>query len=182
MVSAVCLWGGAAIYIFAKPTRINPVPWIVWAAASLVASINTTVEEGFSKQALVFAGTGLFFGGVVMRRRRVLVWRSLPRWQKTALPFLIASPVVTIWADPLAGMLLQTAFAWVTAATFIQTAATGVSRDPLVAWWIELSGCILLFAANDFLTRSWILPLNSSLVTVACLSAIYVGKSKAIPR
>lgn len=92
VASAACLWGGAAIYIFAKPTSINPVPWIVWAAASLVAAVNTTVEEGFSRQAFVFAGTGLFCGVVVLRRRRVLVWQSLPRWQKVSLPFLIASP------------------------------------------------------------------------------------------
>lgn len=177
-ISAACLWGGAAIYILAKPTSINPVPWIVWSAACLIAAVNTAVEEGFSGQALVFAGSGIFFLAVVLRRIRVLVWRTLPSWQKIALPLLIASPVVTVWTSPLAGILLQSVFGWVTAAAFIQTAASGLSRDPISAWWIQLLGCVSLLLANDFVTWSWVLPLNSSLLTAACLSAIYLGKSR----
>jgi hypothetical protein len=178
VLAAIFLWGGAAIYIFDKPTSINPVPWIVWAAASFVAAVNTAVEDGLSRQVLIYAGTGLFFAAVVLRRRRVLVWESLPAWHKISLPFLVASPVVTIWASPLVGIGLQTVFAWVTAGTFIQTAASGSTRDPVSAWWVELTGCVLLLVANDFLSRSWILPLNSSLLSAACLAAIYVGKGK----
>jgi hypothetical protein len=179
-LSAVLLWGGAAIYILAKPEQINPVPWIIWSFASFVAAVNTAVEDGVCEQAFIFGITGLFFAGVVVRRWRVLRWEALPAWQKTSLPILAISPVVSLWASPLGGIILQAAFAWVTAVTFIQTAASGFSRDHPTAWWIELSGCLLLFAANDFLTRSWILPLNSSLVSAACLAAVYIGRAKQI--
>lgn len=78
VLSAACLWGGAVVYVAGSPTRINPVPWVVWSAASVVAAVNTWAEEGLSGQAIVYAVTGVCFAAVVIRRRRVLGWEGLP--------------------------------------------------------------------------------------------------------
>jgi hypothetical protein len=181
VLSAMCLWGGAAVYIFAPVTRLNPVPWIVWAMASFVAAVNTWAQEGHSGQSFVYATTGVFFLAVVLRRHRALGWEGLPVWQRWALPLLLMSPLVTFWASPLAGMSFQVLFAWATAASFMQTAASGYSRDPLSAWWVELLGCLLLLAANQMETWSWLLPLNSAAVSAACLGSVYVGRSLSSP-
>jgi hypothetical protein len=176
VLSAACLWGGAVVYVASRPTRINPVPWVVWSVASVVAAVNTWAEEGLSGQAIVYAVTGACFAAVVIRRRRVLGWEGLPRWQRLALPLLVLSPIVTLGASPVVGMSFQVVFSWVTAASFVQTAASGYSRDPVSAWWVELAGCLLLLAANRMETWSWLLPLNSAAVSAACLAAIYFGR------
>ena len=155
--------------------RINPVPWVVWGIASLVASLNTFASEGLSKQALIFGIGSLFFFAIVVRHWGSLKWEALPAWQKRALPLLLLSPCVSIFLSPLAGILLQSLFAWMTAATFIQTAYSGQSRDPVSAWVIETMGCLFLLLSNSFCTVSWILPLNSLLVSVACLTSILLA-------
>lgn len=136
------------------------------------------MEEGFSRQALIYAVTGILFLAVVGRRWNFLSWGTLPRWQKIAMPMLLASPILAVGASPLAGMVVQVVFSWSTAVAFMETASKGYSKDPVAAWWIELAGCLLLFASNGWESRSWILPLNSSAVTGACIVAIYAGRKR----
>jgi hypothetical protein len=148
------------------------VPWIVWAFASLVAAVNTFAAEGASNQAYIYFATGLLFILVVLRHARHSKWHALPSWQKSALPILLISPFAAFLLSPGAGIALQVTFSWVTALAFIQTASSGYSRDPVLAWWAETIGCLLLFFANSFLTISWILPLNSAAVSLVCLWSI----------
>jgi len=175
VMASVCLWAGAGLYLLRPPTRINPVPWIVWSAASLVASVNTIAEEGWSKQAYIYLASTFVFLSVVWRHSGLTNWVALPRWQKYSLPILLVSPAASLSVSPLVGIALQVIFAWVTASAFIQTAMNGYSRDPVSAWWVELAGCVLLTIANEFVTLSWILPLNSALVSAACLIAVIKG-------
>lgn len=175
IASALCLWGGGLVYLLRRQLQINPIPWLIWGVASIIASLNTAVSDGLTQQVYIYAGGGLIFLAVAAKHYKYSSWDKVPLWQKQALPLLLISPLVSIWTSPTMGIALQIGFSWITAATFMQTAVSGVSRDPLIAWWIELTGCVLLLYANKLESTSWLLPLNSALVTVACIASIYLG-------
>lgn len=171
------MWGGAAGYLFGKKLGLNAIPWIVWTIAAAFAAFNTVyVERGISIQSVTFSGLAILYPAVIFRHRKSLVFSGLPRWQKAALPLLIASPVISAMFTPYWGILAQVVFSTITAAAFCQTAFTGRSEESAFAWTVETVGGGLLAVATFHRFPQSLYTLSGFLISAACLSCILAGR------
>lgn len=176
-LAPVFMWGGTLIYVAKGGLTINPVPWLVWTAAAVIAAFNTIcVERGLSPQSTTFIGCAVLYLLVIFRHRKRIVGRGLPTWQKAALPLLMLSPVITLAASPTTGILLQVAFSGVTAWAFCQTVLGGLSRESAAGWGVEAAGCGFLSLSTIQHFPQNLYPLASFFLSVACLGCILIQR------